>query len=173
MNLAKFLKLDRLLIAGIDPGTVGAYVLLDLEGNIIKINSGRGFDHKKMVFDISKYGKVFLVGCDVKNKPGTVVKVAKSVGAKVVGPDHDLGYLEKIKMVDSFLKTKKEFVKLENKHEKDALAAALCGLKSVNGLIKKIEDHLEEKGKKHLFEDVKKKVLVEEIPIVEAVRLVG
>ena len=128
--------MDKLLIAGIDPGTVGAYALLDL---------GKDFNQSKIILQITKYGKIFLVGCDVYQRPNLVSKIASSLGAKVASPDHDLKYLEKIRMVDKFLKSKKEFVKLNNKHEKDALVAALCGLKSVNGLIKKIEGCLTKK----------------------------
>ena len=157
--------MDKLLIAGIDPGTVGAYALLDLEGNIVNIGSGKDFNQSKIILQITKYGKIFLVGCDVYQRPNLVSKIASSLGARVASPDHDLKYLEKIRMVDKFLKSKKEFVKLNNKHEKDALGAALCGLKSVNGLIKKIDDHLEENNLKHLEEKVKRKVLLENIPI--------
>src|SRR3989338_4817427 len=163
--------MGRLLIAGIDPGTVGAYALIDTEGNVIDLSSRRGMDHKKIQLEILKYGKVFLVGCDVNKCPGTVAKVARSLGARVVSPDHDLNYLEKIKIVDNFLKTKKDYININNKHEKDALAAALYGLKRINGLIKKIKDHLKEKNKMELFDEVKKRVLVDEIPITKAVSM--
>ncbi len=74
-------------------------------------------------------------------------------------------------MMDNFLKTKKEFIKLNNKHEKDALVAALYGLRSINTLIKKIDDHLKQKNKSYLDKEVKRKVLVDQIPISEAVKL--
>ena len=161
------------MIAGIDPGTVGAYALLDLEGNIISIDSGRNFNQSKIILEMTKYGKIFAIGCDVYQRPVLTAKIASSIGAKVISPDHDLKYSEKIKIVDTFLKTKKEFVKLENKHEKDALAAALYGLKKVRGLIKKIEDHLEENNKMYLSEKVIRKVLLDGIPIVKAVKSFG
>lgn len=164
--------MEKLLIAGIDPGTVGAYALLDLNGNIIEISSGREFNHSKIVREITKHGKVFLIGCDVYQCPNLTARIASSIGAKIISPDHDLRYMEKIKIVDKFLKRKKEFVKLENKHEKDALAAALYGLKRVNSLIKKIDDHLEQNHLEYLEEEVKRKVLLENIPIAKAVKLV-
>ena len=77
---------------------------------------------------------------------------------------------EKIKIVNEFLKTKKEFIELKNKHEKDALAAALYGLKKTKTLIKKIDDHLKQNNKKHLFEEVKRRVLLEGTPIAKAVK---
>ena len=165
--------MDKLLIAGIDPGTIGAYALIDLEGNIIDIASGRDFDKSKIIFEMIKHGKIFLIGCDVYQCPNALLKIASIIGAKVSSPDHDLKYLEKIKIMDDFLKTKKNFVKLNNKHEKDALVAALYGLKRINTLIKKIDDHLKQNNKKYLFEDVKRKVFLENIPITKAVELLS
>lgn len=165
--------MDKLLIAGIDPGTTGAYALLDLNGNLISVDSGREFDLKKITFEITKHGKVFLIGCDVYQCPNLTKKLASVIGARVITPDHDLKYLEKIKIVDEFLKNKKYFIDLKNKHEKDALAAALYGLKRTKNLLKRIEDHLKQNNKNHLLEEVKRKVLLEDKPIVEAVRILS
>lgn len=161
------------MIAGIDPGTVSAYAVLDIEGNIIDVNSGRGINHSQITLKIIKHGRIFLIGSDVKNSPSVVEKIARKIGAKVVSPDHDLGYFEKIKIVDSFFKTKKEFVKIENKHERDALAAALYGFKRLKSLIKKIDDHLQQNNKMYLIEDVKRKVLVGNMTISDAVKSLG
>ena len=162
--------LGKLLIAGIDPGTVGAYALLDIEGNIIHIDSGREFNLSKIALEITKHGKVFIIGCDVYQCPSLTKKLASIIGAKIITPDHDLRHLEKIKIVNEFLKTKKEFIELKDKHEKDALAAALYGLKKTKTLIKKIDDHLKQNNKKHLFEEVKRRVLLEGTPIAKAVK---
>src|SRR3989338_1897838 len=149
--------LGKLLIAGIDPGTVGAYALLDIEGNIIHIDSGREFNLSKIALEITKHGKVFIIGCDVYQCPSLTKKLASIIGAKII-------------IVNEFLKTKKEFIELKNKHEKDALAAALYGLKKTKTLIKKIDDHLKQNNKKHLFEEVKRRVLLEGTPIAKAVK---
>lgn len=164
-------KLDKLLIAGIDPGTVGAYAILDLEGNLIDIASGRDFNKSKITLEMVRHGKIIFIGCDVYQAPSLTKKLASSIGAKVITPDHDLKYLEKIKIVGEFLKSKNNFIELNNKHEKDALAAALYGLKRTKSLLKKIEDHLKQNNKMHLFDQVKRKVLLDDTPIVDAVRL--
>ena len=39
--------MNKLLIAGIDPGTISAYCILDLDGNLISIGSEREFNHGK------------------------------------------------------------------------------------------------------------------------------
>jgi len=168
-----FVRLAKLLIAGIDPGTVNAYAILDIEGNVIDIGSGRTLNHGEITLKIIKYGKVFLVSSDVKVPHSAVKKIACRIGARVVSPDHDLKYFEKIKIIDSFLKTKKEFVDIKNKHEKDALAAALYGFKRIRSLVKKIDDYLAQHNKTHLAETVKRKVLVENSTISDAVRILS
>ncbi len=162
--------MTKILIAGIDPGTVSAYCLLDLESNVIDLGSDRQITHSNLILNLTKHGKVYAIGSDVHPCPTLTTKIAGLIGAKIISPDHDLSYLEKIKIVDTYLKTKKDRIEINNKHEKDALAAALYGLKRINTLIKKIKDHLEEHNKKHLQDEVVKKVLLENIPISEAVR---
>jgi len=160
----------KLLVAGIDPGTVTAYAILDLDGNIISIGSGRELSQGEIVLELTKYGKVFAIGSDVYPCPNLTLKIARKIGAKVISPDHNLNYLEKIKIVDTFLKTKKERIDIQNKHEKDALAAALYGFRSLKTLMKKIDDHLKQKNKEYLYEKVLNKVLTEDIPITDAVK---
>ena len=162
--------MERLLIAGVDPGTVGAYALLDLDENLIAIDSGRNFNQSKITLDMIRHGKVFIIGCDVYQTPSLTKRLASSIGAKVITPDHDLKYFEKIKIVDEFLKSKKEFIEIKNKHEKDALAAALYGLKRTKSLVNKIRAHLKQNKKEYLFEKVRHKVLLEGRPIVEVLR---
>ncbi len=168
-----FVGLAKLLIAGIDPGAVKAYAVLDIEGNVLDIGSGRTLKHEEITLKIIEHGKVFMVGSDVRVPNSAVEKIACKIGARVVAPDHDLRHSEKIKIVDSFLKTKKEFVDIKNRHEKDALAAALYGFKKIRVLVKKIDDYLVQHNKTHLAETVKRKVLVENSTISDAVRILS
>jgi|SRR3989344_3266354 len=162
-----------MLIAGIDPGTMSAFCLLDLEGNVVSIGSFKNQPYSKLISAITMYGKVVFVGSDVYPAPNVTFKIASRIGAKVIAPDHNLKYLEKIKLVDSFLKTKKEFIKISNKHEKDALASALYGLRRLNGLIKKIEAKLRQENKDYLISKVMEKVLIEDVPITTALDLLS
>ncbi len=165
--------MEKLLIAGIDPGTTNAFCLIDLEGNVVSIGSGRELSHGRILSEITKHGKVFALGSDVYPSPNLTKKIASILGARVISPDHDLSYLEKIKIVDSFLKKKKEKINIQNKHEKDALAAAIYGLKRISSLIKKIDDNLKQNNKTHIHEQVKRKVLLENMPISDAVKILS
>ena len=53
----------KLLIAGIDPGTTTAYALLDLKGNIVRVESSKEFNLNtliKKITDIKKYYTTML-----------------------------------------------------------------------------------------------------------------
>jgi len=161
---------EKILIAGIDPGTVSGYAIIDIEGNLVSIGSERELTTGDLILKIIKHGKIYAIGSDVYPCPNLTNKIATRIGVRVISPDHDLKYLEKIKIVDTYLKKQKKIIKINNKHEKDALAAALYGLKKINGLLKKIDDHLKEHNKIYLKEQVKRRVLVDNVPIVEALR---
>lgn len=96
--------------------------------------------------------------------------MARVLGARVVEPDHTLQFREKIRIVDGYLKGLPGFVEIENRHEKDALCAALYALRRVNPLLKRIDDTLGQQKKEHLSEKVKGLVLVEGVSIAAALR---
>ncbi|MBS3176697.1 DUF460 domain-containing protein [Candidatus Woesearchaeota archaeon] len=162
--------MGKLLIAGIDPGTNSGYAVLDLQGNLIVLGSARNWSVNQLIRKIVAYGKICVVATDVTPCPGHIRKIAASVGAKIIEPEYNLQFLEKIKIVDEFLKTQAKFVKINNQHEKDALSAALCGYKKMMPLIKKIKDHLEQHDKVYLTELIHEKVLIDKIAIVKALR---
>ena len=163
--------MEKLLIAGIDPGTQSAFALLTLSGDVVRLFSGRNVSAERLLKELAKEGKVAIVGTDVTPAPQLVKKVARSLGARLIEPERNLQFHEKIKIVDEFLKKKSDFVEIQNKHEKDALCAALYSLKKISYLLKKIEDTLKQKNLEHLSLEVKEKVLLEGIPIAKALNL--
>ncbi len=162
--------MDELLIVGVDPGTQSAFAVLDLSGEVLKIDSARNAPIDSILREVSSLGKVVFLATDVTPAPQKVRKIARSLGVKVLEPDRNLQFHQKTKIVDEFLKKKKEFIVLKNKHEKDALCAALCSLKKLNYLLKKIEDALNQRKLNHLTKEVRQKVLLEGLPITKALR---
>jgi len=161
----------NLLIAGIDPGTHSAYALLDIDGKLVDLDSYAGGSIDRIVSSISGRGKVFLIGCDVNNIPGGVHKVASSIGAKVIRPQYNLGAYEKIKIVDNFLKQQNKFIKIQNKHEKDALAAALYAHRRIKNLLNRIDNALNQLGLQEKRTEILYNVFVEDMPISRAIQL--
>lgn len=160
----------ELLIAGIDPGTRSAFTLLDLDGNLIEIKSFRNVSLDKLISEISKKGKIFLIGTDVIPCPLAVQKIAKKLGSKIIIPDHNLTYLEKIKIADTYLKKQKQRIKIENKHEKDSLVSALYTYKRIKPLLKKINDAVKQHNLEKYEKEIRKEVLLKNKPISSVIK---
>src|SRR3989344_5117596 len=122
---------------GLDPGSTIGYAVLDLDGNVISIDSFKG-SFADTIRAVTKYGKVLAVGTDVKKVPKFVEKFASKVGAKVIAPNYDLLYYEKLKKTKEYMKKNK--IKLSDRHQMDALASALVAYKHFMVLFNKIDN---------------------------------
>ena len=155
------------LILGLDPGSTIGFALLDLNGKLIEIKSLRNSDIGKVIFEINKLGgKIIVVGTDVNPVPKFVDKVASNFGAKIIEPKEDVNLKYKKKLTKEFLKDKE--IKLKNKHEIDALAAALIAFKHYQPLFNKIDSHLNQINKLYLNKKIKKTVVTKELSIKRA-----
>ena len=150
-------------IAGVDPGSTIGFVLLDLNGNLVVAESFKG-DLNYTLSKAVKYGKIIIVGTDVCKIPKFVEKFASKLLADIVFPDHDLFYYEKRKRTKEYLKI--NHIKLEDKHQLDALAAALFAYNSHKALFNKIDNEFD----KESSYEIKKQVLINKIPIKHAIR---
>jgi len=153
-------------IIGLDPGSKIGYAVLDLDGNLVEVDSFKG-DLDNTVKRISKYGKILLVGTDVMKIPKFVRKVSSQFGAKIISPEYDLLFYEKRKKTKEYLK--KLDIKLKDKHQMDALAAALIAYRRVGGLFNKIDNEIKDES---ISREVKKIVLDEGISIKHALKKV-
>ena len=160
--------MDNLIIIGVDPGTTKGYAILDLNGNILDVNSSKKLDIDKITENAIKFGKPLLIGTDVKKTPRFVEKIASSLGAKIYKPKINLKSMHKTKLVNKFLKNR-DF-EVSNKHENDALISAILAYKSIKPLLKKIEDKYT--NEKYLIDEIKNLVLKEHINIKEAEDLI-
>ena len=149
-------------IAGIDPGTTIGFALLDLNGNLVTVDSFKGTIDD--VFSLaSYYGKIIIIGTDVSNVSKTIEKFASRIGALVVSPDYDLMHYEKRKKTKEFLKLHN--YKLKDKHQMDALAAALIAYRHFSSLFNKIHNELSDK---ELTYAIKKEILLNNTSIKRA-----
>lgn len=109
--------IDRHLIVGIDPGTSVGMAVLDVDGNILGVESRRNITLDETITALSKYGKTTVIASDKAIAPAAVSKLASLLGARVYTPDYDLP-VEKKRQLCSKRKT-------QNDHERDSLSAAL------------------------------------------------
>ena len=151
----------RSLIVGIDPGINTGVAILDLHGRLIHLSSRRDENKTKLARDILDHGSPMMIAMDVHPAPHTVRKIASSLGAAMWVPARSMMVSEKNKLIKLFKKEYKEAsaggraeLKLGDKHERDALAAALRAFKSQRTSFLKIEDSLRKQDAEGLLDYV-------------------
>ncbi len=121
-----------LLIAGIDSGTNFAFSLINLDGELLYLNSGKKLEEKILEICL-EIGKVIAITTD-KRKSKKVKKLATSLSAEVVLPKKDLSKYKKSRLIKDFKNQKL------NSHEKSSLSAALFAYSKYKQKLKKFED---------------------------------
>ncbi len=164
------IKDKRLLIAGIDNGSTKGYALLDLNGNLIRVSSSKKYTLASLTKEISSDGKVVKIGSDVNPCPQFIKKLATSLNSSIFVPKENILIKKKNQLSSDYIREKKlrDKIKLKDHHQRDALTAAILTLKSMNPLLNKINNHLRQKNKEYLSEDVIEKVIIEKVSISQA-----
>jgi predicted RNase H-like nuclease (RuvC/YqgF family) len=116
------------LIIGVDPGSTSAVAMMDFDGNLVELQSGKNFPPREIIQEIVGYGKPVVVASDKEKMPSKVERIANSVGARSFSPEEDLGQ-----------ERKRELGEGENSHEKDAVASARHAYKHLRPKIEKVE----------------------------------
>ena len=151
----------NLIIVGLDPGTTTAYAIFDTRGNLLKISSKRNSRPDRIIMELVDSGRVLIASCDVFPAPKIVDAIARKTGAVLFTPEKSLLMEKKTKLVDEFLKEQKEFIRISNKHERNAIASALFAYKQTRKLFDKIEQEIGGE----LSDTAKERVLKEKIAI--------
>ena len=123
-----------LLIAGIDSGTNSSLALLNLEGKLMYLESGKDLEGRLLEICL-KNGKVIAVATD-KRKSKQAKKLATLLEAKVILPEKDLSKFKKLRLLKDYRDRKL------NSHEKSSLASAIFAYKHYKQKLKKLEDEL-------------------------------
>jgi len=151
----------RSLIIGIDPGISTGVAILDLHGNLLHLSSRRDENKTKLARELLDHGSPFIVAVDVCPAPHTAEKIASSLGTLLWFPQRSMTVAEKNKLLKAFKKDYKEAsaggrgeLKLEDKHERDALAAALRAFKSQRTFFLKVRDALRKQHADALLDEV-------------------
>ncbi|MGB7789489.1 DUF460 domain-containing protein [Methanoregula sp.] len=107
----------RYLIVGIDPGTTTAFAALDLDGNLLHLQSSRQMTNSDVIEALCKVGKPLIIASDVEEMPYTVEKIRRAFSAIAYTPNQDTSVETKVELTVPF--------PYANDHERDALSAAL------------------------------------------------
>lgn len=120
------------LIVGFDPGTTYGLVLLDLNGNLILIESGKEKSINGIIRTIIKHGNPIAIGWDKKILNKKICQIATKLNLIIFKPIEDLKVKKKKWLIRKFfLKKISKKIKISNKHERDALVSALIALKQI------------------------------------------
>ncbi|OGI15308.1 hypothetical protein A3K63_05280 [Candidatus Micrarchaeota archaeon RBG_16_49_10] len=111
--------MKRTVIVGYDPGITSGLAVLDTKKNILAVDSRRDFTKKEMVEIVTNLGKPVIISSDKFPTPKNVEKFASSMGSKTFRVSESLSVIEKYRLVNPYAE------RVNNNHERDALAAAL------------------------------------------------
>ena len=149
--------MNRPIIVGYDPGTTAALAILDTKGQILFLKSKRGFKKGEIIHTITSIGKPLMIAGDRRPLSKSVEKLASSLGCRAFHPAETLSVSEKEKIVHEVVK------RVEDNHEKDALASAIKAFKVHSKLFEKTESVLSSLGLLNLYEKVIDLVLRNEV----------
>ena len=76
----------RYLIVGIDPGTTTAIAALDLDGNLMHLESSREMNMSGVIEALYRVGKPLVVASDVQEMPYSVEKIRRAFSAVCLHP---------------------------------------------------------------------------------------
>lgn len=148
----------KLLIVGIDPGTATGLAILNSKGKPIKLKAKKEFSESRILRAIVKEGKPLILATDRSSCPSLIRDIRAKLDCRLFLPEEDISEKKKS---DLTLKFKD---KLENKHEKDALASALYAFKQFKGLFRRIRNRFTEEEK---VREAKKRILLGEAKNIE------
>jgi predicted RNase H-like nuclease (RuvC/YqgF family) len=146
----------KALIVGIDPGVTTGVAILDSDGKLLDVWSKRSALISDVIKHVVKFGKPVIIATDVSRPPKNVSKVAAKFGSKVYLPSKPLPVLEKSRLVKLYA------VKLEDRHETDALAAATKAFHIHQEFFGRVREALKEEGMQNMFKDVVELLLSDE-----------
>jgi len=143
----------RSVIVGIDPGITVGIAAIDLSGNVLALHSERNMPVGEVFRFTSEIGHPVIVATDVSPAPGFVEKIARSFKANLFVPKESLRVEEKNEILRNL------GIKVEDDHQRDALAAAYKAYLRLKPKLEHVEAKLREAGMSKKADEVKALVI--------------
>ncbi|MBN2102024.1 MAG: DUF460 domain-containing protein [Candidatus Aenigmarchaeota archaeon] len=147
----------QLLIAGIDVGLHTGVALLDLDGEIIFLESVYSPTMSYITNTISKHGNVISISTDREKTPAKARKIASALGTSILAPMKNMTNKKKRILIESF--TRQEKLKLDS-HQKAALASAIFAYRNYTPRLKKLRERLEKERLPERYEEIREDFLL-------------
>jgi len=156
---------DRKLIVGIDPGIVTGLAILDMNGNVLTLHSGKNLSRRHVLRIVYQYGTPILVAVDTAKPSDYAKKLAAMIGAVLYYPDKDLSISEKSEIVVKV--SREQGIVVKDPHMRDALAAAYKSFMQLKPKLDRVEDEVRRSIARVI--DEAKALVIKGMPIKQAV----
>ncbi len=160
---------DRKLIVGIDPGIVTGVAILDLNGDVLTLQSGKNLSRRHVLKIVYQYGTPVLIAVDTAKPSDYARKLAAMVGAVLYYPERDLSIAEKSEI--AIRVSREQGVTVKDPHMRDALAAAYKAFIQLKPKLDKVEEEVRKAYAKAV--DDAKALVIKGLSIKQAVDEVG
>jgi predicted RNase H-like nuclease (RuvC/YqgF family) len=131
---------NKPLIVGIDPGTTTGIAVLDLDGSLLLIKSGKNLAKSDISRIVSDVGNPIIVSSDINPIPRSVQKIAISFSARLMEPSETFSRKEKHDFAREYMKSHGRA--WANRHERDALVSGIYAWKQVRQIVGRIDSRL-------------------------------
>jgi predicted RNase H-like nuclease (RuvC/YqgF family) len=156
---------DRKLIVGIDPGIVTGLAILDMNGNVLTLHSGKNLSRRHVLRIVYQYGTPILVAVDTAKPSDYAKKLAAMIGAVLYYPDKDLSISEKSEIAVKV--SREQGIVVKDPHMRDALAAAYKSFMQLKPKLDRVEDEVRRSIARVI--DEAKALVIKGMPIKQAV----
>ncbi|WP_168050216.1 DUF460 domain-containing protein [Ignicoccus islandicus] len=132
---------EKYLIVGYDPGIKSGLAVLDLNGEPILITSSSELDREYVISILMSLGTPIMVASDTNPPPHSVKKLASKLNAVLFVPRTSMSVSEKEQLAKEI--ERKYAVKVEDSHQRDALASAYKAYLSIKDKLNELDSYLD------------------------------
>lgn len=160
------------LIVGVDPGTTLGMAVLDLDGHLLLLTSGRNLSKNDVLNILLGIGVPVLVASDRVIAPHLVSELASSLGSRIFLPSQEVAAQEKKRVVEG-ASSKFETYAVDE-HQTAALYAALKAHAHFKNLFEEVEVAVQDELRKRspqIVDDVKA-LVIKDVPPSRGVKAV-